>query len=307
MALTLLEAAKLIQDPLKQAVVSEFSEGQIMGTVPFENEEGTGVHYNKTQALPGVGFRGYNESFTESTGVLNNESEAFRLFGGDLDVDTALVAMKGASVRSTHEQLKVQALRMAWEYQFIKGTSVDGRGFDGLQSRVTGSQIISNAAAGGAGSLAKLDQAISQVEKPTALIMSRKVKDLMSAAGRNSTLNNLLSSAEDRFGRKLTHYGELPILVDSLSNPILPFTEAAPDGSGSTFTSIYIVSFGAMSVTGIQGRNPSGGFGIDVRDLGEIDNPSVYRTRIDWNCAFAVYSGFAVSRLAGIANTAFVA
>lgn len=309
MALTLLESAKLAQDPLKRAVIEEFAAGDVLGTVPFANEEGTGVHYNKEQALPGVGFRGFNEGFSESTGILNPESEAFKIFGGDLDVDSALVAMKGAAIRTVHERMKVKALRLNWEYQFIKGDAAasDNKGFDGLQKRVTGSQLISNAAAGAALSLANLDSLISQVESPTHLIMSKTMRDRLTAASRSTSLSGFINYEQDEFGRKLPFYGGLPILVDSISNPILTFTETSPDGSSSTAcTSIYCVSFGDMMVTGIQGRNPSGGFGIDVRDLGELDSQPVYRTRVDWNCSFAIYNGYSVARLYGITNAAVV-
>lgn len=314
MALTLVEAAKLAKDPLKEAVINEFAAGDILGAIPFENEDGTGVHYNKVDKLPGIDFRGLNEAFNESTGVINPESEAFRIFGGDVDVDGALVAMKGQQVRSQHEQLKVEASRINWEYQFIKGDSADsnGRGFDGLQKRVTGRQRISNVDAGGPLSLAKLDEVLSQVKRSggrTVAIMSRKLRDVrLTAASRATGVGGFLTSTQDDFGRTITSYSGIPLLVDDLSNPILPFTETSPDGTSSTeCTSIYVVTFGPMMCTGIQGRNNSGGYGIDVRDLGEIDSKNVYRTRIDWNCSFAIYNGYSVARLYGITDAPVVA
>jgi hypothetical protein len=313
MALTLLEAAKIEQDPLKAAVINEFAAGEILGAVPFENEEGTGVHYSRVDELPGVGFRGLNESFDESSGVLNPQSEAFKIFGGDLDVDSALVAMKGQSVRQAHEQLKIEASRINWEYQFIKGdASNDPRGFDGLQKRITGSQLLSNADGGGALSLAKLDELLSQVKRGggrTVIIMSRKMRDVrMAAASRATGVGGFLTFTTDTFGRAVTQYSGIPILVDDISSPILTFTETSPDGTTSTAcTSIYAVTFGPMACTGIQGRNPSGGFGIDARDLGELDSKPVYRTRIDWNCSFAIYNGYSVARLAGVTDAPITA
>ena len=309
MALTLLEAAKLQQDPVKDFVIDEFSQGQILGSIPFEDEEGSGVHYNKVDELPGIGFRGLNEAFDESTGVINPQSEAFKFFGGDMDVDVNLVNQKGQRVRTQHEQLKLKASRLAWEYQFIKGSSAaNPRGFDGLQNRITGSQLISNADAGGALSLAKLDDLLSQIEMDGGmcyLMMGRKMRDLLTAASRNTSTSGFIRYEQDQFGRKLPFYGDLPILVDSLSNPIFRFEETSPDGSSSTAcTSIYAVCFGPQMVTGIQGRNASGGFGVDARDLGEIDAKPVYRTRVDWQCSFAIYNGYSCSRLYGITNAA---
>lgn len=312
MALTLIEAAKLAKDPLKEAIINEFAAGEILGSIPFEDEEGTGVHYNKVEKLPGIGFRGLNEAFDEDTAVINPESEAFRIYGGDLDVDAALVAMKGQRVRQQHEQLKVEASRINWEYQFIKGDSAaDPRGFDGLQKRITGSQLLSNADAGGALTLGKMDDLLSQIKMAggtTYLLMARKMRDLLTAASRNTSTSGFIQYEQDQLGRKLPQYGGVPILVDDISSPIFTFTETSPDGSSSTScTSIYAVTFGPQMCTGIQGHNPEGGYGISTRDLGEIDAKAVYRTRVDWNCSFAIYNGYSVARLAGITNAAVVA
>jgi hypothetical protein len=311
MALTLIEAAKLTDQPaLQRAIINEFSVGEIMGSIPFENEEGSGVHYNKAEVLPAVGFRGLNEAFDESTGVINPESEAFRFYGGDMDVDRATVQLKGQSGRRAHEQLKIEALRIGWEYQVIKGDSAtDPRGFDGLQRRITGNQLISNAAAGGALKLSKLDELLSQIKMQggrTYLLMGRKMRDLLTAASRGTSVGGYITYGPDELGRKLPQYAGVPILVDDISSPVFPFTEASPDGTSSVCSSIYAVTFGPMMITGIQGRNDgaSGGFGISARDLGEIDSKPVYRTRVDWNCSFAIYNGYAAARLYGITNAA---
>ena len=310
MALNLIEAAKLTTDPVQRFVINEFSLGDIMGRIPFENEEGSGVHYNRVDELPAVGFRALNEAFDEGTGIINPQSEAFRFYGGDLDVDRSIVQLKGQEGRVAHEQLKIAALRLGWEYQFIKGDSaLDPRGFDGLQKRVTGNQLISNVDAGGVLSLAKLDELCSQVERmggTTHLVMGRKMRDRLSAASRATGVGGFIQYQQDQFGRKLPFYDGIPILIDSLSNPILGFTEASPDGSKTTCTSIYAVTFGPRMLTGIQGRNDGapGGYGISARDLGEIDSKPVFRTRVDWHCSFAIYNGYSVARLYGITDGA---
>jgi hypothetical protein len=309
MAINLIEAAKLVTDPVQRFVINEFAAGQILGSVPFENEEGSGVHYNRVDQLPAVGFRALNEAFDESSGIINPQSEAFRFYGGDLDVDRSIVQLKGQAGRIAHEQLKIEALRLGWEYQFIKGDSAaDPRGFDGLQKRVVGSQLLSNSDTGAALSLAKLDELCSQVERAggtTYLLMGRKMRDLLSAASRATGVGGFITFEQDQFGRKLPFYDGIPILIDSLSNPVLGFTEVSPDGSTSTAcTSIYAVTMGPRMLTGIQGRNDgaTGGFGVSARDLGEIDSKPVFRTRVDWHCSFAIYNGYSVARLAGITN-----
>lgn len=310
----LLEAKKLAQDPLTYAVIDEFSEGMLMGIVPFADVMGTGVHYNRLDKLPGVAFRGYNESHENSYGSVKQESEALKLFGGELDVDRAIVDLQGNQARAAHTLAKVKALRMDWEKTFVKGDSATNpRVFDGLQKRIpsTGTQYVANASAGAALSLNKLDELLDVVKVPGQkyLIMSLATQRLLTAASRNTAVGGFINFEQDQFGRKLAMYGGafiLPVDEDSDGNQILGFSEAAPNGSGTTFTSIYCVVFGGSEVTGIQGA-VNGEYGISVRDLGELDNQPVFRTRVDWYNSLVIYNGRAAGRLAGISNATVTA
>jgi hypothetical protein len=313
MAMTLLEAVKVANiDPLKYLLIQEFIEGELIASIPFQDVPGSGVHYNREDTLPGIGFRGYNEPHEESVGILNPESEALKLFGGDLDVDKAIVDMQGPQSRITHTLLKAKAARMSLERTIIKGDSTSNpKEFDGWQKRVTGTQLISNAAAGGALSLNKLDEAIDAVDAPGGtkfLVMSRAQRRRLTQAGRNTSVGGYITTEQDNFGRKLSFYQEIPILTvfkDNLANDIMPYTEASPDATTTASTSIYCVAFGDMLVTGIQG-SVGGTYGISARDLGELDVKPVFRTRMDWYVAQAIYNGRAISRLAGITDAAVV-
>jgi hypothetical protein len=262
--------------------------------------------------LPGIGFRGYNEGHEESVGVLNPESEALKLFGGDLDVDKAIVDMKGPQSRLVHTMLKAKAARMALERTIIKGDSTaNPKEFDGWQKRVTGSQLISNAAAGGPLSLNKLDEAIDAVDASGGnkfLVMSRAQRRRLTQAGRNTSVGGYITTDQDSFGRKLSYYQDIPILTvfkDNLGNDTMPYAEASPDATTTTSTSIYCVAFGDLLVTGIQGA-VGGVYGFSARDLVELDSKPVYRTRMDWYVAQAIYNGRAISRLAGITDAPVV-
>ena len=139
MALTLLEAAKLeTGDVYKQGVIEKFAEtSDILRVLPFINIAGNALKYNIEETLPGVGFRGINESYDESTGIINPQSESLVIAGGDLDVDKFLVDTMGAEQRTVHEGMKIKALSLAWTRTFIKGDSEsDPREFDGLQKRI---------------------------------------------------------------------------------------------------------------------------------------------------------------------------
>ena len=96
MSLTLLEAAKLVQDPLKRGVIEIFPRvSPVLERLPFFNVNGQAYKYNMEETLPGIAFRGVNESYTESTGVVNPQVEALYILGGISYCDRALVKTQG--------------------------------------------------------------------------------------------------------------------------------------------------------------------------------------------------------------------
>lgn len=308
MALTLLEAAKLESGDVYRAAVIELYAGSssILSALPFQTIAGNALKYNREDSLPGVGFRGVNEAYTPSTGVLNPLTEALVIAGGDLDVDKFILDTMGQNQRSTQEAMKIRALSLAWTRKFIKGdTASDPREFDGLQVRATGNQIISagTTANGAALSLAVLDEAIDQTLNPTHIIMNKTMARRLSAAARLSTVGGYITWDLDSFGKRVMQYNGLPILtvdLDNTSTAILPFTEAADSGT-ATATSIYVVSMGDGALQGLQNGT------ISVRDMGELQTAPVFRTRVEWYNGVAVFHGRAVTRLKFIGNLAIVA
>ncbi len=308
MALTIVEAAKLNPGEVIRNAVIELYAGSsdILANLPFESISGNALKYNREEAYPGVGFRGVNEAYTASTGVINPLTESLYIAGGDLDVDKFIIDTMGANQRAVHEAMKVRALSLSWTQNFIKGDAAsDPREFDGLQVRLTGNQLIAAGATanGTALSLIMLDQAIDQTLNPTHLIMSKAMARKFSAAARLSTVGGYVTYELGALGRRVMRYNDLPILtvdLDAAGTAILPFTEAATSGT-ATATSIYIVSMGADSLTGIQNG------GIDVRDLGELPTAPVFRTRVEWYNGIAMFNGRAATRLWSIADSAITA
>ena len=307
-ALTLVEAAKLeTGDVYRQAVIELYAgSSDILMTLPFEGISGNAMKYNREASLPGVGFRGINESYTPSTGVLNPLTESLVIAGGDLDVDKFIIDTQGEKQRSVQEGMKIRALSLAWTRKFIKGDNQsDPREFDGLQIRAVGAQVIDagSTANGAALSLTILDQAIDQTLNPTHLIMSKAMRRRLTQAARTTTVGGFISYGVDAFGRKIAQYNDLPILIvdlDNVGTAILGFTEAAASGT-ATATSIYIVSMGADSVQGIENG------GVDVRDLGELQTAPVFRTRVEWYNGIGIFNGRALTRLRYIGDLAVVA
>jgi hypothetical protein len=308
-ALTLVEAAKLeTGDVVRQAIIELYAgSSDILMNLPFDTIPGNAMKYNRESSLPGVGFRGVNEAYTPSTGVLNPLTEALVIAGGDLDVDKFIVDTMGMAQRSTHEAMKIRALSLAWTKKFIKGdTASDPREFDGLQVRITGDQKIpaGTTDGGDALSLAILDQAIDQTLNPTHLLMSKAMRRRLTAAARTTTVGGYVTYEKDAFGRTVTMYNDLPIMTVDLDNAgaaILGFTEVSNNvGVTATGTSIYVLSMGDGAISGLQNG------GVDVRDMGELQTAPVYRTRVEWYNGFAIYNGRAATRIWSIKDAAIV-
>ena len=307
MALTLVESSKRYQNPVQQAIVELYAENSdILGALPINTIAGNAYKYNREETLPNIGFRGVNESFTESTGVVNPVTEPLVIAGGDLDVDKFIVSTQGRDQRGVQEAMKVKALAHRITETFIKGdNATEPREFDGLQVRLTGSQVISagTTAGGAALSLAKLDELIDAVDSPTHLIMNKAMRRRLSAAARLTTVGGFVNYELNEFGRRVMSYNDLPILIadqDETGSDILGFTEAADSGN-ATATSIYCVSFRDGMLTGIQNGAPM------VEDLGELQTKPVYRTRVEWYMGIAVLHARAAARLKFIGNLAVVA
>lgn len=310
MGMTLVEAAKLKTnsgDALAGTIIEMYAgSSDILASLPFDDIPGNALSYNRETALPGVGFRGVNEAYTPSVGVLNPVTETLVIAGGELEVDRFIVRTGPANARSAHEAMKVRALGLAWTRKFIKGdSSSDPREFDGLQTRVTGSQLISagSTANGAALSLAVLDEAIDQTLNPTHIICSKALARRFSAAARSSTVGGYITYEPNQLGQRVMQFNGLPILTVDLDNDgsaILPYTEAAASGT-DTATSLYVVSIQPGALQGIQNGT------MEVADLGEMESKPAYLTRVEWLCGMAIYNGRAVTRIRHIGNLAIVA
>lgn len=309
MAMTLLEASKINDgEVVRNAIIEMFARSSdLLAALPFTDIKGGAYSYTQEGTLPGVAFRGVNEGYAESVGVLNPQVEVLRIAGGDLDVDMAILDMHGEQVRTVHEAAKVKALSLYLTKKIIKGDSAtDVKEFDGLQNRITGSQLIAAGATNGGDplSLAKLDEAIDAVDSPTHLIMSKAMKRRLTQAARDTAVGGFITYSVDAFGRKVTNYNDLPILVvdtDDQGAQILDFNEVGPGGATATATSIYVVSLGPNMLTGLQNGI------MKVRDLGELEGKPVMRTRVEWYVSLAALHGRCAARLWGISNAAVVA
>jgi len=309
MPMTLVEAAKLeTRNLVRAGVIEQFARSsEILRVLPFQDIQGNALAYNREEQLPGVAFRGVNEGFPESVGVINPATETLYIAGGDLDVDRFIIQTMGAQVRSTHENMKIKALAQAWTTKFFKGdTTIQPREFDGMQARLTGGNLMNAGATSGgdALSLELLDEAIDRVSGATHIVMARAMRRKFKSARNSTALSGNISLEKDDFGRPVEVYAGLPILTtygDNINPDPLGFNEANPGGGANVGTSVYVMNFSTEGVSGIQNG------GMSVRDLGELDTLPLFRTRVEWYAGIGVFNGSAAVRIRGVKNAPLVA
>jgi hypothetical protein len=310
MPFTLLEAAKQTTDPLASAVIEIFAENSpVLANVPLITINSGAYPYNMEGSLPGVAFRGINEGYTASTGVVNPQVENLKIVGGMVDVDDALEDFSGRGpedLRSSQVEKKTKALSRYLTKMFFKGdATVDGRQFDGLQARIPSgsSQLIpmkDTAPTNGGDPLTldKLDELLDAVDGADFLFMNkrlrREVSRLVRAAGQT------MEMISDQFGRQISVYAGVPIGIietDEAGSPILGFTEVGPGGATATCSSIYAVKFGIDEyVAMLQSKR-----GMIVNNIGIVDSePTKARTQIEWRVCPVVFNGKGVARLWGV-------
>ena len=301
MGLTLIEAAKYEHRLEHLAVIKTFTEGELLARLPFMNIAGGGLFYNVEKELPSSGFRAVNEAYRQSYGVVDPQSEAVHLFGGDVDVDRSIVDLQGPEARASQVEMKVRSMRLTMEAALINGDPVasQGRGFEGLARRIPTSSPMAVNNGGGPLDFKKLDELIDEVNSyggPKFLVMSKAMRRQFNAQARSSAGQALYNVTTNALGAMVHMYQDLMILTvdrDAQGLQVLGFGEA-----GST-SSIYCCTFGDQAVTGLQGPF-QGRYGISVRDLGEVPDAPVFRTRIDWYCGFGVMHPRAAGRLYNI-------
>ena len=300
MALTLAQAKIHSRNPQELAIITELSAGPLLTNLPFREVQGSGLFYKREESLGDVGFRSFNDGYTESYAEVRQYSEALKLFGGDVKVDRAIVELEGPQARAYQIQAKTRAMRLAFEALFINGDSNSNAAeFDGLNLRLPAaeagshSQIIENASTASALSLDKLDEAIDAVDAQGGqkyLIASKSARRHLSAIAR---ANGQIDIERSEFGGQQLVYGGVPVLELDRDHKNVAILDSDP-----TDQSIYVVSFGNDHLTGIQNGGPQ------VRDLGEDTSAPVLVTRVEWFCGLALINGRAAARLTNIDATA---
>lgn len=308
-AQNIVEYAKGLEPGVERAFIEMFAEkSDLIAALPLVAAPGGAYRYDREAALPGVAFRGINESYTPTTGVINPLVEQTFIAGGEIKVDKALIRRFGEKRRAREEKMQVKALVRTITSKVINGSNASQvREFDGIKTRLTGTALTANSASSGGAALSlyNLDRAIDKVMEPTHIMMSKAMRTRLTQAGRNTGVGGYVAQTKNDFGQTITSYRGLPILVgyeDEVNDTVLfPFDEVASGGGSAVTTSIYVASMKEGMFSGLQVAP------MEVKDMGEIDASPHYLTRIEWDFGICIEHPSALHRLTSITDAAITA
>ena len=305
----LVEYAKGLEEgSVTRAFVEIFAEkSDLLAAMPWMAAPGGAFRYDREAVLPGVAFRGINESYTATTGVINPLVEQCFIAGGELKVDVALTRRFGMTRRAREEKMQAKKLVRSITDKIVNGSNATSiKEFDGIKTRLTGSNVTANAAGSGGGALSlyNLDRTIDKVVEPTHLLMTKAMRTRLTQAGRNTGVGGYVAQTKNDFGQIITSYRGLPILVgyeNESDGDLLAFNEVASGGGSAVTTSIYCLSIKEGMFSGIQTAP------MEAKDLGEMQGEPKWLTRIEWDCGIVIEHPNAIQRLSSITDAAITA
>jgi hypothetical protein len=309
--ITLTEYAKgMAKEDLRRTIIEMFTEySDVMEALPFEGLKGSVYVGYREASLPAPVFRAINEASSSGHGIISPFQEATYIIDHDIDVDRAILDRHGPERRSFERKMGVTAFARLWVDTFIKGDqSTNARVFNGLQvrSRKFGRAFHnSNAAGGGALSLAMLDQALNNVSRPTHIIAPFMSRPLWIQAARTQSLTGFVMQTWDEIGKLKISYAGVPFLwgyPKDDHSPILQFNEQSFGAGGSLVcASLYIVSMGEGMLRGLQIRP------LETIDIGRLPDGKTWRDHLAWDVGLVDEHKYCLARFDSWTNAAIVA
>lgn len=300
MAVTLAQAAAVEPDPVRRGAIETMHQvSNIFDRLPIEPITGNAYSYDTEGALPGTGFRTVNEAYTESTGVINMDTERLVILGGDADVDKFLETTMGSSRGSLMAQQVKMKLTSAHstfvDAMFNGDAQVDPKSFEGLRKRLVGAQVLdSDAPANTEAFLDELDALFAQVAggAPDAVYAPKELIGKLKSLGRKVGGAEYINS--EITGKREFTWNGVPFLDPGnhwSGRRILPYR---PTEGSDVYAVKFATNFNEHGVMGISNG------GLQAYALGELQEKPAYRTRIDFYCGFVAQGGQAAARLRAV-------
>jgi hypothetical protein len=318
--INLVEFAKGHSDPLSSGMIEQFAaESDVLQTISFKSVmQGLNV-FDRETAEASVAFRALNAESEISHGAEERFQDACYPISGLIEFDRIKRKRYGERPRVINMRGQMKNASRLWTDTFINGDNAsDPKEWSGLKARLKSvaasvdgsndeSRLLANAtgSGGAALSMGKLDMALDLVNMPSHIIMSRRMLTKFKAAARDPALTNnrVTDDMDSQLGRRVTRFGDVPILTGyqvSRGSTFLPFNEVAHGGGSAVTTSVYIVSFREDGVCGIQ-TSPPEYIPVDT-DRGVFE-----RDLFEWDNGITIEDYYSALRLSSITDAAIVA
>jgi len=299
MPLLVAEAAKLSLEMLERGVIEEIIDrDEMFALVPFMKIDGKAYVYNRENTLTEADFLSPYDTVNEGGATFTEITTTLKVMAGDVDMDKFLLATQSDHNSQLAIQLasKAKGLGRAFRRALIQGNSaVNAKSFDGIARLVDPSQVILADVNGAAVTLAMLDELKDLVKLGAdAFIMNRAVWRAIRALLRSFNGNVAEVVMIENFGRAVHAYDGIPVLL----NDFIPSNETC--GSNAATTSIYAIRLN--EVDGFHAIYGGPSAGIQVEEVGTIQNMDAIRYRMKWYVGTCLKSTLSLARLAGVTN-----
>lgn len=300
---------------LVESFLPQFSTRQgMMGltfldVLPWKNVSGLSYTFTRELGLPTITPRGINQTVTRSTGSTEDVTEALKIYPAEYIIDEALMRTPaGRLTMARQTALHAKALMSTVQNHFFKGDSNSSAyQLDGLQSRITGDQLVSEGSTSGGDpcQVSTLRDAIDRCNGANkVMFMGKGLSRRFDAAVGLASIGASIREDMTMWGMKARTFDGIPIIpvadLDGNDN-VLDFSEAGA-GGGSTATSIYICSLGEDGLMGLR----NGGWLDGHRELDDTV-AQAQLGRMLFLPGLAIKNSKSVVRLYGISDEALTA
>jgi hypothetical protein len=167
-AISLIDFANSTQDRLRKGLIQKITnESTFLRILHFIQVDGFAYEYGEQTTLGGVAFRAINQQYAPDTGVVNPKFETLSIFGGEIDTDRQLAGLRDGAVRVNAILAKTRKAGLFYDAMCINGDpAAIPKSFYGLRARLTGNQVISAGANGGAITTLLMDRVLDAVVGP---------------------------------------------------------------------------------------------------------------------------------------------
>jgi hypothetical protein len=297
------EADKLSNNQLVSGVIDEIIDrDDLFSVLPFTYVIGKAYVYNRENTLGGADFLDPNEAVAESAATFTEVISKLRILAGDVDVDKFLDATES----DTNDQMAVQIAKKAksvarkfHETLAIGNATTNTKEFDGLPqlaAQAAGSQTVEAAVNGNALTLALLDELCDAVPNGADVLVMRRgtIRAFRTLLRATYGTDAVMQQGENFDGRPMLTHNGIPVIM----NEFIAGDEV--QGSETASTSVYALRLNELD--GLHGIWGGENAGINVENIGTVQNKDATRIRLKWYCGLALKSTRSIGRLKGITN-----